>query len=175
MLIVYLFNLAGYNFLFHYYIQQSDKLISQRADIDDFSTASLIEVKVKLNLPYITDWSDYQRYDGQVEVNGVHYNYVKRKISQDTLHLLCLPNETKTKLYHTSTDYAVRANDLPAEKQDKNSESNKNFVQEGRKVPSVQFRFTAFDKGKAIENHTYCSALTVTYISSPGEPPEHAC
>ena len=175
MLAVYLFNLTGYNFLFRYYIHQSDKEISQRADINDFSEASLVEVKVKLNLPYLTDWSDYQRYDGEMEVNGIHYNYVKRKVSLDTLYLLCLPNELKTKLYHTSTDYAMKANDLPAEKQNKNSEAKKNFAQEGGKVQLMQFSFVSFDNRKNSQHYNLRSILPDTYISSPGQPPEPVC
>ena len=174
MLAVYLFNLAGYGFLFRYYIHESDKVISQRADISDFSEASLIEIKFKLNLPYLTDWADYQRYDGETEVSGVHYNYVKRKVSQDTLYLLCLPNDVKTKLYNTSTDYAMKVNDMPSEKQNKNSEAKKNFMQEAGKVQSIQFSFAAFDNGKTDRAFILYSVLPNTYISSPGQPPETA-
>jgi len=175
MLTIYLFNLAGYNILFRYYIHQSDQLISQQADVSDFSDAALTEIKIKLNLPYITDWSDYQRYDGTVEVNGVHYNYVKRKISGDTLYLLCLPNEVKTKLYHTETDYVVKANDLPGEKQNKNAEAGKKFAQESTNVQSVQFNFQIRDKERDISRRSFCSALSDTYISSAGQPPEPVC
>ena len=175
MLTVYLFNLAGYNFLFHYYINQSDQTISRQADLGDYSDAALIEIKIKLNLPYLTDWSGYQRYDGETEINGVHYNCVKRKVSQDTLYLLCLPNEVKTQLYHTKADYAVTANDLPAEKQNKNSTARKGFAPEIAKIQLLQFDFLSFVKGTTPLNSSLRSDIADTYIARIGQPPEFTC
>lgn len=72
-------------------------------------------------LPYSTNWKDYERYDGAFELDGVHYNYVKRKLQNDTLYVLCLPNTTQTKLYQAQRQYATRMNDLPDQK--KNTEN----------------------------------------------------
>lgn len=67
-------------------------------------------------MPYISGSGEFERVDGQLEYNGVHYNYVKRKVSRDTLYILCLSNESKTKLCDAKAAYGKEANDLPANK-----------------------------------------------------------
>jgi len=114
LLIVYLFNMAGYFFLFGYFIGQSDKQLVQQIDNNQYSNGELIEIKLALHLPYITGSTDYERADGEVELNGIYYNYVKRRVDNDTLYLVCLPNKSKTTLYTARTDYARQANDIPS-------------------------------------------------------------
>lgn len=111
---MYLFNLAGYTLLFAYFMQRSDKQLVQQLDNNDYNDNELIEVKIALHTPYLTSWSDYERVDGEAEVDGVYYNYVKRKIYNDTLYLLCLPNKNKTLLNAARIEYANKTQDVPA-------------------------------------------------------------
>jgi len=74
-------------------------------DKNDYNEADLVTIKVPLSLPYLTNWSDFERYDGSIEVDGQHYNYVKRKVSNDTLILLCIPNKNKTLLTNAKNAY----------------------------------------------------------------------
>lgn len=175
MLTVYLFHLTGYQSFFRYYINQSNQQVELRAEKGRYADAELETIKIKLNLPYLSDWTDYERCDGDVEINGSHYNCVKRKVSQDTLYLLCLPNEIKTQLYKTRMDYAAKANDFPAEKQNKNSTVKKTLIQEGRKVQPMQFSFISFDESKNTVSVSLCSGICKTYIPCIGQPPEFAC
>lgn len=172
MLVVYLFNLAGYSFLFTYCIERADKKIEQIADNSSYSATDLIELKFKLNLPYITDWSEYERYDGQVEFNGEHYNYVKRKVSQDTLYLLCLPNKLKTKLNKDRTDYAVKANDTPGGNEKGNTLLKKN-IQSSEFCPT--FSLYNFSIGELNTSQQFPCVTTQTentFIELTGQPPE---
>jgi len=61
---------------------------------------------------YTPDWPEYKRFDGEVEMNGIHYNYVKRKLSNDTLYLLCIPNRDRTKLAAAKLNYLGDSNDV---------------------------------------------------------------
>jgi hypothetical protein len=47
-----------------------------------------------------------------VELNGAHYNYVKRKVVNDTLILVCIPNETKNQIKSAEDEYFKNVNDL---------------------------------------------------------------
>jgi hypothetical protein len=118
LLIVHLFNLAGYTLLFDYFMQQGDKQLTQQLDNNQYNDSELIEVKIALHTPYLTSWSAYERIDGEVEVNGVFYSYVKRKIHSDTLYLLCLPNTNKTRLHSAQMAYAGKVNDVPTNAKD---------------------------------------------------------
>lgn len=118
LLAIHLFNLAGYTLLFDYIMQQSDQQLTQQLDNNKYNDSELIEVKIALHTPYLTSWSSYERVDGEVEANGVFYSYVKRKIYNDTLYLLCLPNENKTRLYEARICYAGKVNDVPTNTKD---------------------------------------------------------
>jgi len=87
--------------------------LEQRLDAGDYDETQLVEVKIPLRAPYQTSWSDYQTFYGETEWNGEYYQYVKRKLSNDTLYLLCIPHTEKTKIHAVKTDYFKSVNDIP--------------------------------------------------------------
>src|SRR5688572_5669011 len=90
--------MGGYTLVFDQFEKSSDSRQEAKIEGLAYSDAELIEVKVPLRLPYQVSTAGFERFDGEVEMNGVHYNYVKRKVQNDTLVLLCLPNEAKTEV-----------------------------------------------------------------------------
>lgn len=171
MIALHLFNVAGYNFLFDYNILQSDKQVVQRLDNNQYSDSELIEVKVKLNLPYMTVFGEYERMDGEYELNGEYYKYVKRKIADDTLYLLCLQDYSKSELYKGKTQYASKANDIPSKDQ------SGSFVKKG------VFAGEYYCEVRAVETlvcpvvinkfaSIVSTLLTDTYPDTTGQPPE---
>ena len=72
------FNWYGYRLITDYMQQRSDAQLEARLDQNDYDESQLIELRVPLNLPYHNDWTEFERYDGEVEIEGVHYKYVKR-------------------------------------------------------------------------------------------------
>lgn len=99
----------------------TDQQFVEIADQQNYRNQDLVELKTVLHLPYFTSSGDYERIDGEIELEGVHYNYVKRKVSNDTLYLLCLPNEHKTKLYGSLMRFTEQSMDLPGNKDAKNT------------------------------------------------------
>ena len=175
LLSVYLFNLTGYTLLFQYLEYRSDKKLLANIEEARFSEQSLLEIKIPLHLPYTTDWQDYERYDGEIEINGIHFNYVKRKLSSDTLYLLCLPNEGKTQIHMVKNDFTRKVNDIPAGNDSQNntvkkantfSEYNQAFIQFSFSIPILpnpgEFLFVSahYDNGQVKENW---------------QPPENLC
>lgn len=67
-------------------------------DQNNYDESDLITIKTKLNLPYYTGSNQYERVYGSINIEGADYQYVKRRVHNDTLELLCLPNQTSTKL-----------------------------------------------------------------------------
>lgn len=121
MLSIHLFNTAGYTLLFSYIIQKSDLALIDRLNNKQYRTEELIEIKIPLHLPYAAERPEYERVNGQVELNGVHYQYVKTKFVKDTIYLLCIYNERKTRLDDARSGYAKQLNDFPAENSNGNS------------------------------------------------------
>jgi len=83
-----------------------------RLDRSEYNDNDLIEVKVPVNLPYQTNWQEFERYDGEIQIAGVHYNYVKRKLLNDTLILMCIPNTDKMKLFNARETFFSLINDM---------------------------------------------------------------
>lgn len=84
----------------------------ERLDNKEYTDEELIEMKVPLPMPYQTNWSSFERFDGEIEIQGVHYNYVKRKVVNDTLILMCIPNHGKMKLNSAKEQFFSLVNDV---------------------------------------------------------------
>ena len=74
LLIIHFYNFIGYKAIFAYLdMQATDHLIS-RLDKGKYQQDELIEVKIPYQSLYAPNWSDYARFDGEIEINGSHYN-----------------------------------------------------------------------------------------------------
>jgi hypothetical protein len=121
LLVLFLFNWFGYRLLSDYWQKQADTRLEARLDQHQYDESNLIEIRIPLNMPYQNVSSDYERYDGEIEFNGKHYKYVKRKVENGQLVLLCLPNETKMRLQSARDEFFKLVNDLQQSSQNKNS------------------------------------------------------
>lgn len=124
LLAILAFNWIGYRFVSGFMEHKADLAFETRIDNSDYDETSLIEIRVPLNAPYIAGNSTgFERYDGELELDGVHYKYVKRKVENGELVLMCLPNESKTRIQNSRTDFFKLVNDLnhSARGKDKNN------------------------------------------------------
>ena len=123
LLLVLLFNWVGYRIVADYLEQRANISLEQKLDKSEYDESQLIELKVALKLPYQSDWKDFERFDGEIEINGIHYKYVKRKVQNDSLVLLCLPNESKMKMQTARDNFFMLVNDLQHPSQNKKSDN----------------------------------------------------
>ena len=77
----------------------SETAIERKVERSDYSREELISVKTKLNLPYYSSSPRFERAFGSVTIDGIAYEYVQKRVYNDTLELLCLPNTAKTALH----------------------------------------------------------------------------
>ena len=118
-LFVLAFNFVGYRFLFSYLQNNSTAVLEKKLDKREYNDVDLISIKTPLNLPYYSSSPDYERVSGSINIDGVYYEYVQRRVYQDTLELLCLPNDAKTKLHEASNDIAKSSSDVQTTDQSK--------------------------------------------------------
>lgn len=109
---ILLFNWCGYRWVINLAQQDADTKLEARLDKDDYDESQLIEIKVPVDMPYQSDWAGFERYDGEIEVNGVHYKYVKRKVQDGQLVLKCIPNHDKQRLESAKDDLFKITNGL---------------------------------------------------------------
>lgn len=128
LMCILLFNWFGYRFVADYMQQQSDKQLEARLDVNQYDESQLIELKIPVSLPYQTPWAAFERYDGEIEMNGILYKYVKRKVVNDTLVLMCIPNRQKMHLQDAKDDFFKNTNDLAQNDNSKKSDNSKSGV-----------------------------------------------
>jgi len=115
LLLIHAFNNGAYRLVFDHMENKASRQLVQALDQDQYRDDQLIQLKVPLPMPYQTNWADFERYNGEIEVAGVHYNYVKRKVWNDTLILLCIPNQGKMKLNSAKEQFFSLVNDISTE------------------------------------------------------------
>lgn len=116
LLALFSFNLGGYTLIFQYFIYKADRLMNEQISKDRYRPTDLVQIKIPVQLTLTSNWTDYEPVSGQVQLNNGCYNYVKLKITKDTLYLMCLPNYEKTRLVEANVICAREISDLPLSK-----------------------------------------------------------
>lgn len=109
-----LFNWGGHRLLTDYLETQADQQLQAELDRDQYNEADLIRIKVNAPLPYGASTEQYERVNGQIEIKGISYTYVKRRFYRDSLELLCIPNTVKTGIQNARDEFFRLANDFIA-------------------------------------------------------------
>ena len=102
--LVVVFNLYGYQLVISYLLVSQSNAVEQKLDKQQYTDNELISIKTVLNLPYYSSSPEFERVYGSINVNGVDYEYVKKRVYKDTLELLCIPNYNKSKLQSAANE-----------------------------------------------------------------------
>jgi hypothetical protein len=97
-------NWYGYDLLLHILSNQSNKSLAADFEQGNYRQEELLEIKVDLELPYSTDWENFEKISGTVSVEGVIYNFVERKLENGHMVYHCLPNYKSTSIQN-ARDY----------------------------------------------------------------------
>jgi len=159
---------------FQYFIVQSDKELALRADKNQYNDDELTEIKMPLNLPYMTGSPGYERVDGAVTINGIYYNYVKRKVYNDTLYLMCLPNKDKTKLYSARNDYANKVHDTPVNGKNTNAAGKKLLPASDYSQTVAHFTLQIPSPISSRKRKPADTPILYSYLSETFHPPQEA-
>jgi hypothetical protein len=117
---VLFFNWYGYQLLSNYWQDRAERTLEASFDQNNYDESALISFKLPLtSLSYYNNTPGYQRVNGRIDISGVRYQYVKRRIYSDTLEVLCLPNLTAMKLRTATSDFFRQINDLQQQTQGK--------------------------------------------------------
>jgi hypothetical protein len=99
--------------LFQYFIYQSNKFNEEQISKNLYKASDLVEIKIPVNLPKITNWNSYERICGTIQLQENWYNYVKLKMTRDTLFVMCVPNYKTTRLINANIIYAREVSEAP--------------------------------------------------------------
>jgi hypothetical protein len=125
LLALLLFNWFGYRVLTSFLEERASNRLEISVSNNDYDESRLISIKIPVSyLLYYSIPKIFERVDGQVEIQGVEYRYVKRRIHNDSLELLCISNPALMKLKAASIEIFRFVNDLYHEGSDKSDNSH---------------------------------------------------
>jgi hypothetical protein len=110
--------------MYDYMQKKANQQLEASLDNNSYKESQLIVIKVAVHLPYQTSWGSYERYNGEIQLNGVRYKYVKRKLANDTLYLKCIPNTKEMMLQTAKNDFFKLSNNLLANNSSKKADNN---------------------------------------------------
>ena len=176
LLIVLLFNFIGYRLVSSYMENKANNQLEAKLDNNDYDDSQLISLKIPVtHLSYYNNSSQFERVDGQIEVNGVQYKYVKRRIYNDSVELLCIPNQTAMSLRSAKDEFFKLVNDLQQTGQSKKSDphsSSKNFSVDNYTLNEL-LTINHFSTGLSGQNRFDFSVdIASRYFPTAEQPPE---
>jgi len=123
-----LFNLGGYSLLTAYMEEHSSRQMEAQLDENKYQESDLVLIKVQAtHLSSYTNTTSFVRVNGQVEISGIQYNFVKRRLNEGYIEMLCIPNQTTTRIKKGNGDFFKLVNDLQHPGQGKKTGGGTNF------------------------------------------------
>ena len=175
-LTIFLFNWFGYRLLSSFLQEKAGSELITSLDNHQFNESDLVSIKLPSNLPYYTNSKHFTRMDGEIEIDGIHYNYVKCRMYQDSLEYLCIPNTAKNRLSNARDEFYKLVNDLRThttnKKNDHSSSIAKNPLAEFYEE-SVSWSSISFLNLKSITIAPYNLICPTSYTSPQELPPDY--
>ncbi len=112
LLLVLLFNMIGYRAWFYFAEGKADAAMEARIDNDQYDENELVALTIPLYNPYQLEQKSFERVNGEININGKIFKYVKRRVSDGNLILLCIPDNHRNILKKAKSDYENATIDL---------------------------------------------------------------
>jgi cbb3-type cytochrome oxidase subunit 3 len=174
LLFILLFNMIGYRAWFYYAERKADMAMEARLDKDQYNENDLISITVPLDNPYQLEQRNFQRIDGEISFQGKNFKYVKRKVSDGQLILLCIPDARKMVLKKAKAEYGNAANDFNGNsKGSSRSGTQKSFCGSDYTSDTFQLVTSIFPYfHTSILSESVNSKLASAQVPAPGKPPQ---
>jgi hypothetical protein len=172
------FNWFGYRFVISFFEDKLNEQFETKLDNNNYDNNELISIKVPVtDLAYYTNTRSFERVDGQVEINGVLYNYVKQRLYNDSVELLCIPNGPLMKLQKEKNDLVRSVNDIQQTDQAKKANGHpvnaKNFSSDHYTIQDI-FTLNDLFANTAKRSFDFSSFTSFPYCAVIENPPEHS-
>jgi hypothetical protein len=137
-----LFNWIGYRALHEYLQDRATRQLEAKLDKNQYRDDQLLHLKVPTaHLSYFTQQADFDRINGEIDIDGVPYQYVARRIVNDSAEYLCIPNQQALSLKNDRDKFYSLVNDLGSQQKDQKSQET-NFFGDPYELPK-EYAFDA--------------------------------
>jgi len=170
------FNWFGYRYVISFFEDKANEQFKTQLDNNNYDNNELLSIKVPVtNLAYYTNSKLFERVDGQIEINSVLYNYVKQRLYNDSVELLCIRNTPVMKLQAEKNDLVKSVNDIQQTEQSKktsnHSGNTKNFSLDHYTVHDI-FKLNDLFANAANRSFHFSLFTSFPYCAVIENPPE---
>ena len=116
-----LFNGFGYRILSNYFDQKASAHLTELIEQNNYNESELVSVKTPINLPYYSNNPKFERVDGEMEIDGIIYQYVERRVYNDSVEIRILPNQDRLHIKNAKESFDKLASDFEQKLTDKKS------------------------------------------------------
>ncbi len=114
-------NWFGYQIIAGYLEKKAMTDMQTKLDNWHYNNNELISIKIPFELPYGSGSEEYTSADGSIDINGITYQYVKKRVYKGNLEILCIPNFTKTSIKKSKEDFSKQINEIATTNSSKKS------------------------------------------------------
>lgn len=150
---------------------RADAQLESRIAANRINDQYLVTIKTAIHLPYYNNSPDYEFLSGSIEVNGVAYQYVKRRIYNDSLELKCYPNVSKAFVKNAKNELFRLTTDTPSSSRSKKPVAGKNLLPDYFEAVSVKLYTSGSSRGQCFPLFHPAAYLPV-YSSVMEHPPQ---
>lgn len=160
-----------------YFEDRADVQLQVQLDENNYNESELISIKVPASLPYGVSSKKFERVDGEVDVKGVTYTYVKRRFYNDTLELLCIPNTVKTGIINARDEFFRLANDFVNSSSAKKETGHhathtvKFSIQDYANDHSFVWQYPSFESSQKYHDQQF-AVNSFLYLNQQDKPPQ---
>jgi hypothetical protein len=173
LLFILLFNMIGYRAWFYYAEKKADATMEAQLDSDQYEENDLVSIIIPLDNPYQLEQKSYQHINGEISFQGKTYRYVKRKVTNGNLEILCIPDIQKMVLKKAKSEYGNSTNDLSGNnKNSSRSGTQKTFSGSDYISLNANDQIDQCTNIASIQNGTYLNAKSETFIEMIAKPPQ---
>ncbi len=109
-----LFNWVGYWLFLSWFESHETARLAARIDNDQYTADQLILLKVSATaVPYSNPSTTFERANGEVKIGDILYRYVRKRLYNDSIEFLCIPQRESRQLQSARNDIFRLVTDVP--------------------------------------------------------------
>jgi hypothetical protein len=113
LLSILLFNWVGYRLFTAYRESRETAQLEASLDMEQYDSSQLILLRVSAGaLPYSNPSDRFERAEGAIEIGHLRYRYVKKRLYNDSIEFLCIPDGAANRLQSANRNFFNLVNDL---------------------------------------------------------------
>jgi hypothetical protein len=173
---ILLFNGFGYRLVSNYFDQKATNQLVHLIEENNYDESYLVTIKTPINLPYYANNPQFERVDGEIVIKGIVYQYVQRRIYNDSLELKVLPNQDRLHIKNAREDFYKLAQDLSNNDGDTKSiplgKSTAKFISFDYITQNNSWHLFPANSAKVTTGYRYAARLISNYLTVQGPPPK---